>query len=173
MSARESRKVVTALFSDVVESTSLGETLDPEVVRSLFGRYFDEARDVAERHGGTLEKFIGDAVVVLFGVPATREDDALRALRAADEIRSRLHDLNEEFERLHGVRIEIRTGVNTGEVVVGGDSRLEGFRASGDTMNVAARLEQAAAPGEIVIGALTRELGGDAIEVEPDRKSVV
>ena len=165
MSARESRKVVTALFSDVVESTSLGETLDPEVVRSLLGRYFDEARRVVERHGGTTEKFIGDAVVALFGVPVTREDDALRALRAADEIRARLRELNAEFERQYGVRIEIRTGVNTGEVVVG-DSALEGFRASGDTMNVAARLEQAAEPDEILIGALARDLGGEAIEVD-------
>jgi class 3 adenylate cyclase/tetratricopeptide (TPR) repeat protein len=165
VSARESRKVVTALFSDVVESTSLGERLDPEVVRSLLGRYFDEARVVVERHGGTTEKFIGDAVVALFGVPLTREDDALRALRAADELRARLRELNDEFERQHGVRIEIRTGMNTGEVVVG-ETELEGFRASGDTMNVAARLEQAADPGEILIGALTRELGGEAIEVD-------
>jgi class 3 adenylate cyclase/tetratricopeptide (TPR) repeat protein len=164
--ARESRKVVTALFSDVVESTSLGETLDPEVVRGLLGRYFEDARETVERHGGTTEKFIGDAVVALFGVPVTREDDALRALRAADEMRRRLADLNEELERAHGVRIEVRTGVNTGEVVVGSDSELEGFRASGDTMNVAARLEQAAAPGEILVGALTRELGGEAVEVE-------
>jgi class 3 adenylate cyclase/tetratricopeptide (TPR) repeat protein len=158
--------VVTALFSDVVESTSLGEAFDPEVVRSVLGRYFEEARAIVERHGGTAEKFIGDAVVALFGVPATREDDALRALRAAEELRARLAELNEELERVHGVRIETRTGVNTGEVVVGGDAELEGFRASGDTMNVAARLEQAAEPGEILVGALTRELGGDAIEVE-------
>jgi class 3 adenylate cyclase len=163
--ARESREVVTALFSDVVESTSLGEAVDPEVVRSLLGRYFDEARTIVERHGGSPEKFIGDAVVALFGVPVAREDDALRALRAAAEMRDRLRELNEEFARELGIRIEVRTGVNTGEVVVG-DSELEGFRASGDTMNTAARLEQAAAPGEILIGSLTRQLGGDAVEVE-------
>jgi class 3 adenylate cyclase/tetratricopeptide (TPR) repeat protein len=158
--------VVTALFSDVVESTQLGEALDPEVVRSVLTRYFDEAKAVVERHGGTTEKFIGDAVVALFGVPTTREDDALRALRAADEIRARLRELNDEFEARHGVRIEVRTGVNTGEVVVG-ETDLEGFRASGDTLNTAARLEQAAGPGEILVGALTRELGGNAIEVDP------
>ncbi|MGH3065886.1 MAG: ATP-binding protein [Gaiellaceae bacterium] len=163
---RELRKTVTALLSDVVGSTSLGETVDPEVVRRALSRYFEEARDVVERHGGSVEKFIGDAVVALFGVPVSREDDALRALRAAAEIRDRLELLNDELERDSGFRLSVRTGVNTGEVIVG-DTSLEGFRASGDTMNVAARLEQSASAGEILIGALTRELGGDAIVVEP------
>lgn len=159
------RKTVTVFFSDVVGSTSLGESVDPEVLRGVMERYFHDVRAVLERHGGTLEKFIGDAVVALFGIPVTREDDALRALRASAEIRERQDALNDELERAHGVRIEVRTGVNTGEVAVG-DS-VDGFRAAGDTMNTAARLEQAAAAGEILIGALTRELGGDAIEVEP------
>jgi class 3 adenylate cyclase/tetratricopeptide (TPR) repeat protein len=160
------RKTVTVFFSDVVGSTSLGESLDPEVLRSVMGRYFEEAQTVLERHGGTLEKFIGDAVVALFGVPVAHEDDALRALRAADEIRERLEPVNDDLERAHGVRLEIRTGVNTGEVVVD-ESGTDGFRAAGDTMNTAARLEQVAGGGEILIGAVTRELGGDAIVVEP------
>lgn len=166
---RELRKTVTVLFSDVVGSTSLGESLDPELLRRVMGRYFEEVRVVLERHGGTLEKFIGDAVVALFGVPAAREDDALRALRAAAEIRERLDVLNDDFERELGIRIEVRTGVHTGEVVVG-ETDLEGFRASGDAMNVAARLEQSAAANEILIGSQTRALGGDAIvvaDVEP------
>ena len=164
--AREARKTVTVLFSDIVDSTSLGETLDPESLRRVVGRYFDESRSILERHGGRLEKFIGDAVVAIFGVPATREDDALRALRAAGEVRDRLESLNEDFERELGIRLQIRIGVHTGEVVVNEDGR-DGFSASGDTMNVAARLEQAAGAGEIIIGAPTRQLGGDAIVVEP------
>jgi class 3 adenylate cyclase/tetratricopeptide (TPR) repeat protein len=163
--ARELRKTVTVLFSDVVGSTTLGETYDPEVLRRAMSRYFEEARSVIEHHGGSVEMFIGDAVVALFGVPVAREDDALRALRAASEIRERLDALNEGFEREAGFRLGIRTGVNTGEVVVG-DTGLEGFRASGDTMNVGARLEESAVAGEILIGELTRELGGEAIVVE-------
>jgi class 3 adenylate cyclase/tetratricopeptide (TPR) repeat protein len=158
------RKVVTALFVDVVGSTSLAESHDPETLRNVLDRYFAEARTVVERHGGSVEKFIGDAVVALFGVPVAHEDDALRALRTADELRLGLARLNESFGRV-GIHIDVRMGVNTGEVVVD-DARADGFRASGDTMNVAARLEQSAAPGEILLGALTRELGGRAIDVE-------
>ena len=155
---------MTVFFSDVVGSTSLGESHDPETLRNVLGRYFDEARAVVERHGGTVEKFIGDAVVALFGVPIAREDDALRALRAANELRAGLERLNDTFERV-GIRIDVRIGVSTGEVVVD-ETRVDGFRVSGDTMNVAARLEQSAAAGEILIGSLTRQLGGHAIGVE-------
>jgi class 3 adenylate cyclase len=98
-SARELRKTVTVLFSDVVGSTALGEALDPEAFRGILARYFDEVRRVLESHGGRLEKFIGDAVVAVFGVPVAREDDALRALRAAIAIRERLGELNDGFER--------------------------------------------------------------------------
>ena len=157
------RKTVTALFCDVVGSTSLGETHDPEILRNVLDRYFAEARAVVERHGGSVEKFIGDAVVALFGVPVAHEDDALRALRAADELRAELGRLNETFERV-GIHLDVRMGVNTGEVVVD-DARGDGFRASGDTMNVAARLEQSAGAGEILVGSLTRELGGRAVSV--------
>jgi class 3 adenylate cyclase/tetratricopeptide (TPR) repeat protein len=159
------RKTVTVLFCDIVDSTVLGETLDPESLRRVVGTYFEECRAILERHGGRLEKFIGDAVVAIFGVPTTREDDALRALRAADEIRDRLEHLNADFERELRIRLRVRTGVHTGEVVVDVDGR-DGFTTSGDTMNVAARLEQAAGAGEILIGAPTRLLGGDAIVVE-------
>jgi class 3 adenylate cyclase len=160
----ELRKTVTVLFSDIADSTTLGEKLDAEALRSVLARYFDEVRVVVERHGGTVEKFIGDAVVALFGVPTTREDDALRALRAASEIGERLEVLNAELERGLGIRLGVRTGITTGEVFVGAEG--DGFTAAGDTMNVAARLEQSAAPGEILIGARTRALGGDAIVVD-------
>ena len=160
----ELRKTVTVLFSDIADSTTLGETLDAEALRRVLSRYFEEVRVVVERHGGRVEKFIGDAVVALFGVPTTREDDALRALRAAADIRERLEMLNDEFERGLAIRLGVRTGLATGEVFVGGEGDL--FTAAGDTMNVAARLEQASAEGEILLGARTRALGGDAIVVE-------
>jgi class 3 adenylate cyclase len=132
------RKTVTVLFADVVGSTSLGESHDPETTRSVLDRFFAEARTIVERHGGSVEKFIGDAVVALFGVPVVHEDDALRGLRAADELRAALDRLTESFARV-GIQIELRMGVNTGVVVVD-ESRTDGFRASGDPMNVAARL---------------------------------
>ena len=142
------RKTVTVIFSDVTGSTSLGERLDPETTRRVMGRYFDEMRAVIERHGGTVEKFIGDAVMAVFGIPTLHEDDALRAVRAAAEMREGLAVLNEELMRAYEVAIEMRTGLNTGEVVAGEGQTL----ATGDTVNVAARLEQAAAPGEILLG---------------------
>jgi class 3 adenylate cyclase/tetratricopeptide (TPR) repeat protein len=163
---REARKVVTVLFADVTGSTALGERLDPESLRRVMGRYFEEMSDVLERHGGTVEKFIGDAVMAVFGIPTLHEDDALRALRAASAMRDRLHALNEELEADFGVALEARIGVNTGEVVTGegaGDQRL----ATGDAVNVAARLEQAAAPGEVLLGERTLELVRDAVAVEP------
>jgi class 3 adenylate cyclase/tetratricopeptide (TPR) repeat protein len=164
--AREARKTVTVLFSDMVGSTELGDRLDPESVRRVVSRYFDAMQVVLERHGGMVEKFIGDAVMAVFGIPNVHEDDALRALRAAHEMRERLQTLNEELEAEWGVRLRIRTGVNTGEVVAGDPSRGQAF-VSGDTVNVAARLEQAAAPGEILVGERTWKLGAGAIEAEP------
>jgi class 3 adenylate cyclase/tetratricopeptide (TPR) repeat protein len=161
----EVRKTVTVLFSDVTGSTALGELLDPESLRNVMSQYFDVARTVVQRHGGTVEKFIGDAVMAVFGVPAAHEDDALRAVRAATEMRENLAALNDELERGSGVRLETRTGVNSGEVVAGDPSSGQSF-VSGDTVNVAARLEQAAQPGEILIGAGTLSLVRDAVRVE-------
>src|SRR4051812_13561199 len=128
--------------------------------------YFAVARAAIERHGGTVEKFIGDAVMAVFGVPAVREDDALRAVRAAAEIGDALRELNEELQREHGVEIVTRTGVNTGEVIIGGgapDQKL----ATGDAVNVAARLEQAAQPGEVLLGAATYAAVADLVHAEP------
>jgi len=162
---RETRKTVTVVFSDVTGSTALGEQLDPESLRRVMGRYFDEMKAVVESHEGTVEKFIGDAVMAVFGIPVLHEDDALRAVRAAAEMRDRLRALNEELERDWGVRIEVRTGVNTGEVVAGDASGAQRF-ATGDAVNVAKRFEEAAPPGEILVGETTWKLVRDAIEVE-------
>ena len=162
----EVRKVVTIVFADVTGSTALGERLDPEALRRVMGRYFDEMSAVIERHGGTVEKFIGDAVMAVFGIPQLHEDDALRAVRAADGMRTALDTLNHDLERDHGVGLAARIGVNTGEVVAGdpsGGQRL----VTGDAVNVAARLEQAAAPGEILLGESTHRLVKDAVEVTP------
>jgi class 3 adenylate cyclase/tetratricopeptide (TPR) repeat protein len=161
----EARKTVTIVFSDVAGSTSLGDRLDPEALRRVMERYFAEMRSVLERHGGTVEKFIGDAVMAVFGIPATHEDDALRAVRAAAEMGDRLADLNEEFQRERGISIVVRTGVNTGEVVTGDPSGGQ-FYATGDAVNVAKRFEQAAQPGEILLGEQTYRLVQDAVRVE-------
>ncbi len=153
--SREVRKTVTVLFCDVSGSTAMGERLDPESTRRVMSRYFDAMREAIERHGGTVEKFIGDAVMAVFGVPVVHEDDALRAVRAAADMRAALGELNEELERDWGVRIESRIGVNTGEVVAGEGETL----ATGDAVNVAARLEQGAAPGETLLGESTHRAG--------------
>src|SRR3954467_6332246 len=122
--APRARKLVTVLFSDVSGFTTLAERLDAESLQEVMGRYFSAMRRVLHRHGGTVEKFIGDAVMALFGVPVVHEDDALRAARAASEMRDALAGLNEELERDYGTRLELRTGVNTGEVVTGTEERL-------------------------------------------------
>ena len=161
--ATETRKTVTILFSDVTGSTAMGEKLDPESLRNVMTRYFDEMRTVIEAHSGTVEKFIGDAVMAVFGVPVLHEDDALRAVRAAAEMRDALARLNVELERERGVTIQTRTGVNTGEVVAGmGNQTI----ATGDAVNTAARLEQHAAPGEILLGEQTYRLARYAIVAE-------
>ena len=160
------RKTVTLLFCDVSGSTQLGEQVDPEVLRSLMGRYFAVAREAVERHGGLVEKFVGDAVLAVFGIPVVREDDPLRAVRAAVEMRDALVALGAELAELQGVQLSVRTGVNTGAVLAG-DSRAGGAYATGDAVNTAARLEQAATPGQVLLGEATYRLVRDAVEVEP------
>jgi predicted ATPase/class 3 adenylate cyclase len=163
---REVRKTVTVLFADVTGSTALGERLDAETLRRVMSRFFEEMASILERHGGTVEKFIGDAVMAVFGIPAVHEDDALRAVRAAAEMQGALRSLNEELERGYGVSLAMRTGVNTGEVVAGDLVAGQSF-VTGDAVNVAARLEQAAPPGEILLGGDTFQLVRDVVEAEP------
>jgi class 3 adenylate cyclase/tetratricopeptide (TPR) repeat protein len=164
--AEEVRKTVSVLFCDVTGSTELGEQLDPESMRKVMGRYFDGMRAEIERHGGTVEKFIGDAVVAVFGIPTLHEDDALRAVRAAGAMRITLGELNKELERDFGVRLAARIGVNTGEVLVGPESAEFG-RVTGDPVNTAARLEAAAQPNEILIGGDTYRLVREVVDAEP------
>jgi class 3 adenylate cyclase len=163
---REMRKRVTIVFADVTGSSELAQRLDPEALRRVMGRYFDEMRRVVERHGGTVEKFIGDAVMAVFGIPVLHEDDALRAVVAANEMREALGSLNAQLERELGVTIRCHIGVNTGEVVAGDAASGQAF-ATGDAVNVAARLEQVARPDEILVGQPTYRLVRDAVTVEP------
>src|SRR5262245_3692884 len=151
--ARELRKVVSVVFCDLTGSTELGERLDAEALRALLAGYYARMKAIVERHGGSVEKFIGDAVMAVFGVPAVHEDDALRAARAAIEMRDALPELG-----LRG-----RIGVMTGEVVTGTAERL----VTGDAVNVAARLEAAAPVGHVLIGEATRVQLGEAAAVEP------
>ncbi|HET7686665.1 MAG TPA: adenylate/guanylate cyclase domain-containing protein [Candidatus Limnocylindria bacterium] len=150
---REVRKVVTVLFCDLTGSTEIGDRTDPEALRALMRRYYETARVVLERHGGTVEKFVGDAVMAVFGIPVATEDDALRAVRAAVELRDTVHELG----------LEARIGVNTGDVVAGEGDTL----VTGDAVNVAARLEQAAGAGEVLLGDETLGLVRDAVTSEP------
>ena len=161
----QSRKTVTILFTDVVGSTALGETRDPEIVRRVMTTYFDRMRELLQRHGGTVEKYIGDAIVAVFGIPEIHEDDALRAVRAAVEMRSALDRLNNELDGRYGVRIETRTGVNTGEILA--DDARSDAPLSADAANLAARLEQAASAGEILLGESTYRLVRNAAIAEP------
>jgi class 3 adenylate cyclase len=137
---QEVRKTVTVVFSDLVGSTSLAESMDSESLREVLARYFNAMQTILESHGGAVEKFIGDAIVAVFGLPKLREDDALRAVRAAIAMRSAMAELNADLERGWGVVLAVRTGVNTGEVVAG-DITAGQRLVTGDTVNVAARLE--------------------------------
>jgi class 3 adenylate cyclase/tetratricopeptide (TPR) repeat protein len=163
---QEVRKTVTIVFCDLKGSTELADRLDSEAVREVLALYFSAMKPVLERHGGTIEKYIGDAIMAVFGLPRMHEDDALRAVRAAASMREALEELNVTLQEQFGVTLENRTGVNTGEVVTGegGDSQR---LATGDTVNVAARLEQAAPVGAILIGEPTYRLVRDNVEVAP------
>ncbi|MFL6104843.1 MAG: AAA family ATPase, partial [Actinomycetes bacterium] len=162
---RPARKTVTVVFTDLAGSGRLGQRLDPESLAVVMGRWFDHMRALFERHGGRVQKFVGDAVVAVFGIPVVNEDDALRAVRAAAGLRGGLGPLNAELERDWGVTLKTRTGVNTGEVVTG-DPAIGDALVLGDAVNVAARLEQVAAPGEVLLGESTYRLVRDAVEAE-------
>jgi len=146
------RKTVTVLFCHLVGSTALGDQADPEVLQETMSRYHGELRTILERHGGRVEKFVGDAAMAVFGIPEVHEDDALRAARAGTEIQ----------EAVSALGLEVRIGLNTGEVVAGTGETL----VTGDAVNVAARLEQAAQAGEILLGESTERLVRDAVRTE-------
>ena len=157
---------MTVLFCDWVGSTGIGERLDPESLRRVQSDWFELAERTLEAHGATVEKFIGDAVMAVFGLPDTHEDDALRAVRAALELRRGLEDLNEQFEHDLGVRLAVRTGIATGRAVTG-DATLRQSLVTGDVVNTAKRLEEAAGVDEIVVGAATQALVASAATLEP------
>ena len=160
------RRTVSLVFSDLKGSTELGERLDPEALHEVKERYFAAMAEQIARHGGKVEKYIGDAIMAVFGVPVQHEDDALRAVRAAAGMQARLRDLNRELSEHYGVELAARTGVNTGEVVANDDSTADQKLATGDAVNVTARLEQAAPADEIYIGETTYRLVRDAVKVE-------
>src|SRR5438105_703459 len=149
------RKLVTVLFADAMGSTSLADRLDPEGRRTVLDAYFAAMAAAVDSWGGTVEKFIGDAVMAVFGVPAVREDDAERALSAAMEMMERLEELNKELQARHGLTLRMRIGVNTGEVVTGTPSDSSQRLVSGDPVNVAARLQAEAEPDAILAGERT------------------
>jgi DNA-binding SARP family transcriptional activator/tetratricopeptide (TPR) repeat protein len=150
------RRLVSALFADVTDSTALAERLDPEALHGLLDRYSALCAEVIERHGGKVEKFVGDAVVGVFGLDALHEDDALRAVRAAVEVRTAATTMG----------VDVHLGVNSGEVFVGPGARRDTF-ASGDAIHIAAGLEEAAARGEILLGERTYRLVEASIRAEP------
>jgi class 3 adenylate cyclase len=161
----EGRKTVTVLFCDLVAYTELAGRLDPEALRHVMLRFFEQAGAVIEAHGGTVEKFVGDEIMAVFGVPVVHEDDVLRAVRAAVAV----YECVAELDRESAARLEVRIGINTGEVMTGDPSAGHGF-VSGDAVAIGKRLEQAAAPGEIVLGELTHRLVAHAVtatQLEP------
>ncbi len=163
---RSGRRTVTVLFADVTGSTELGESLDPEALRDLMTTFFEEMRGAIERHGGTVEKFAGDEVMAVFGVPVAHEDDPVRAIRAADEMLTAVQALDEALERDRGVRLRLRIGINTGEAV-SGEASAGGTFVTGSAVNVGKRLQELAEPGNAVLGEATMRLVRDAVEVEP------
>ena len=162
----ERRKTVTILFADVVDSSTLAAELDPEVLRRVMTRYFDAVRTIVERHGGAVEKFIGDAAMAVFGVPTLHEDDAVRAVRAASDLRAAMTALNADLGDEYGVALQLRIGLNSGEVLVSDPGFGESF-ATGKAVSIAMRLEQAALPREILLGESTYRLVRDAVDAEP------
>ena len=163
VSTAAARKTVSVLFCDLADSTALGERLDPEPLRELMGRWYEEMQAALEHHGGTVEKFVGDAVMAVFGLPQAHEDDALRAVRAALEMQSAIGRLNASLAGRDVPELRIRIGINTGEVVTGdGVATL----ATGDAVNTAKRLEEAAGGGDVLIGSVTERLVRHATQLE-------
>ena len=161
----DERRVVTVLFADLAGSTALGERLDPEDVREVQGELYSLVNDAVDRFGGITEKFVGDAVLAVFGAPQSHEDDPERAIRAALAISEAFEPFARRVRELHTAEVGLRIGINTGEVVAGREASARGeLMVSGDAVNVAARLQQLALPGTVLVGARTRQATHRAIE---------
>src|SRR6195256_952333 len=166
---QEGRRLVSVLFADLSGSTPLGERLDPEDLRRILGAFFAALVRPIQRYEGTVEKYMGDAVMAVFGAPVSHEDDAERTVRAALEMQHALTLLNDWLESEHGLRLALRVGISTGEVVSGllASEVQSAYTVVGDTVNTAQRLESIATPREIVVGPTTYRLAGRAFEFEP------
>ena len=164
--AMQFRRLVTVLFVDIVESMALAEALDAEALGLVLQRYFDTVSAALTRHGGTVEKYAGDAVMAAFGIPVSHEDDAMRAARAAFDIQAGVAALSAQLGEQHGIGLEVRIGIAAGEVVATSTDARQRFVA-GDAVGVAARLEQAAGAGEIVVGEVVARLIDHAARLEP------
>jgi class 3 adenylate cyclase len=162
--AIEVRKIVTVLVCDVADSAGVEEPLDPEALRRVVSRYFDVTAEIVRRHGGTVQKLAGDVVMAIFGVPRVHEDDALRAVRTAVEVRDAVDSLGEELDAAWGARLAVRIGVDTGEVIAGGSGPEPSV--TGNVVNVAARLQEHAAPGQILIGEETCRMVREEVTAE-------
>ena len=163
---REVRRTVSIIFCDLKDSTALGERLDSEVLHEVKERYFAAMAAEINRHGGRIEKYVGDAIMAVFGLPVPHEDDAVRAVRSAVGMREALRTINGQLASTYGLQLSNRTGINTGEVVAIDDPTADQKLATGDAVNVAARLEQAAPVNEIYLSETTWTLVRDAVEVE-------
>jgi class 3 adenylate cyclase len=163
MRPRQERKLVTVLFADLAGSTELAVRHDPEQLRALLSAFFEEMAQHVHAYGGTVEKYAGDAIMAVFGVPATHEDDAERAVRAAFAMRQGLAQLNPVFEQEYGVHLALRVGIATGEAVAASDEASE-FLVTGEVANLAARLQ--AEVGGIVVSQDTHRLVGPLVESE-------
>src|SRR3989440_1321381 len=165
----EDRRLVSVLFADLSGSTPLAERLDPEDLRRILGAFFAALVRPIQRYEGTVEKYMGDAVMAVFGAPVSHEDDAERTVRAALDMQRALTLLNDWLEREHGLRLALRVGISSGEVVGGllADDVQSAYTVVGDTVNTAQRLESIATPGAIVVGPTTYRLAARAFEFEP------
>jgi len=159
------RRLITALFCDLVGSTELGERLDVELLRKVLDRYFHAMRAAIQHHGGTVEKFIGDAVVGAFGVPEAHEDDALRAVRAALEMREAAAELDGEIDD-PDIRILVRIAIDCGEAFADEAAATEG-RIAADVFNTAARLQAAAEPGDVLVSAAAERMLRGHVDLAP------
>src|SRR4051812_15603824 len=168
---REERRIVSVLFADLAGSTALGERLDPEDVRELQGELFELVNTEVERFGGVTEKFVGDAVLAVFGIPRTHEDDPERAVRAALATQAAFGDFATTIADRHGVHVSLRVGINTGEGVAGREGAARGeLMVSGDAVNVAARLQQAADAGQVLVGERTQQATSRSVAYSAEQR---